>query len=65
MAVCPVKTAVQMVILGMFHSINVSNVFKFPRRGKATHERAGSSSHCGCAVFIPSYFQPFTQCCAD
>lgn len=54
-----------MVISGVFHSINMSNVFKFPRRGKATHERAGSSSHCGCAVFIPSYFQPFTQCCVD
>lgn len=33
------------------HFIKMSRIPQFPQRGEGRHERIGSSSHCGCAVF--------------
>lgn len=55
------KTPLQMVILGSLHFVKMSGMLEFPQRGKGRHERVGSSSHCGCVVFIHSLIHPPIQ----
>lgn len=64
-AVYVLETPLQMVIFRSFHFIKMSSVLVFPQRGTGSHERVGSSSHCGPVTFTHSYFHPFCDCCVE